>query len=382
MIKSLILTEVSQPIGTFYVGKMKSDDLMQISRVERREKNKGIQRELSDYRVNEIARYCDDPDATFPTPIILSIVEKDLVKLEDTKDLFHAFGLDNDVITQIAENFGKIIRITYNDDYRLAEVLDGQHRLEGIKRANTINIELPIVVMFDLTEEEKAYIFSTINSNQTKVDKSLIYDLFELSTKRSPLKTCHEIARVMNLSNESPFKGKLKMLGKRKDEGELLSQGTFVEYLVGLISGDPKSDMIDYKNGSIPKKDSRYVLRDYFLDNRDDIILKLLYLFFGQVKEVFPNEWNNSKYILSKTTGYGAMLKLFREIIRRGQENGKINQDIFKEYLLSGQNALIRENLRLTSEHFASNDQTQTLLANYFIKAYEKESMIKFSNDE
>ena len=96
-----------------------------------------------------------------------------------------------------------------------------------------------VVVMFDLTEEEKAYIFSTINSNQTKVDKSLIYDLFELSKTRSPHKTCHEIARIMNSDKNSPFYGKLKMLGKKSDKTAILSQGTFVNYLCRLMSNKP-----------------------------------------------------------------------------------------------------------------------------------------------
>ena len=87
--------------------------------------------------------------------------------------------------------------------------------------------------MFDLTEEEKAYVFSIINSKQTKVSSSLIYDLFSLSQHRSPTKTAHEIARALNRNTESPFYKRLKMLGK-KIEGEdkaTLSQGTFVKYL-------------------------------------------------------------------------------------------------------------------------------------------------------
>ena len=103
--------------------------------------------------------------------------------------------------------------------------------------------------MFDLTEEEKAYIFSTINSNQAKVDKSLIYDLFELSTERSPLKTCHYIARIMNSKEDSPFYQRLKMLGKKENELSTLSQGTFVKGLVDLISKQPQKDMILIKNG-------------------------------------------------------------------------------------------------------------------------------------
>lgn len=86
--------------------------------------------------------------------------------------------------------------------------------------------------MIDLTEEEKAYIFSTINSNQTKVDKSLIYDLFDLSKTRSPFKTAHYIARNMNTETNSPFKNKLKMLGKKNIKNLLcLKELLYLGYL-------------------------------------------------------------------------------------------------------------------------------------------------------
>lgn len=70
--------------------------------------------------------------------------------------------------------------------------------------------------MFDLTDEEKAYVFSIINSKQTRVNPSIVYDLFSLAERRSPQKTCHEIARGINSNPDSPFYKKLKMLGKRK----------------------------------------------------------------------------------------------------------------------------------------------------------------------
>ena len=98
--------------------------------------------------------------------------------------------------------------------------------------------------MFDLTVAEEAYIFSTINSNQRKVDPSLIYDLFDVSTNRSPQKTAHEIARVMNSSTSSPFYNRLKMLGKKASgqDKASLSQGTFAKSILMLISKKPDED--------------------------------------------------------------------------------------------------------------------------------------------
>ena len=230
MSKGIMLMEINQPIGSFYIGKINSADLIKISKVIPRKNNIGTQRELQEMRVKEIAKYCDDPDATFPTPIVLSIRSEDVESIKET-------------------SISGVYELNYYDNAKIAEILDGQHRVEGIKAANGFITEMMVAIMFDLTEEEKAYVFSTINSNQKKVDKSLIYDLFDVSEERSPYKTCHEIARIMNSSEDSPFYNRLKMLGKKNGEMEFLSQGTFVTYMLRLITNTPQEDMITIKNG-------------------------------------------------------------------------------------------------------------------------------------
>lgn len=147
---------------------------------------------------------------------------------------------------------------------------------------------------------------------------------------------------------------------------EMLSQGTFVSYLVKLISENPQEDMIQIKKGKIPKEDNRCPLREYFLGDRDDIILKLIRDYFNSVKTIFPDEWNNDKYILSKTTGYGAMLKVFKEIYLKGLNERKLDQEFFENYIRLGKKKLEQENVKLTSEFFPSNEQMQSKLANYF----------------
>lgn len=356
MMIKIHMIELTQSVGTFYVGKIKSSSLINISKTIRRVENGGIQRELARNRVKEIVKYCEDPDAAFPTPIILNIREEDIVSLKP----FHGFR--------------DLYELIIDDEKEFAEILDGQHRVEGIKHARNFDVELMVVIMFDLTEEEKAYIFSTINSNQTKVDKSLIYDLFELSNTRSPYKTCHEIARIMNADINSPFYSKLKMLGKKSDKVAVLSQGTFVSYLCRLISNKPQQDMIDLKNGFEIKDDDRYVLRGYFKKKRDDIILKLLNNYFSAVANVFPEEWkDNREYILSKTTGYGALLKTFPSFYKKGLKNKKLTQEYFEIEFRKVKNFLRENNVRLISEEIPSGEQGQKKLAELFIQGAEYE---------
>ena len=345
----LNLIEVNQPIGSFYIGKMTSDQIVKISKVNRRDNNNGIQRSLESKRVNEIAKYCEDPDATFPTPIVLNVLSQNVKQ----KNICYNDGL---------------YRLEYDDGEQFAEILDGQHRIEGIKKAEAFQMEMLVVLMFDLTEEEKAYIFSTINNNQKKVDKSLIYDLFEVSRNRSPYKTCHEIARTMNQDKDSAFYKRLRMLGKKTQKNESLSQGTFVNYLMQLISKDPQGDMINQKNNIDLKRDTQLIFRDLYIEEKDGVILKILMNYFSAVKEVFHKEWIDDKYILSKTTGYGALIKALPFYYKEGIEQNNLSKDFFIKYMKIAKKNLENESKKLTSENFGSGEKEQKKLVEYFIE--------------
>ncbi|MBA4347581.1 MAG: hypothetical protein C0413_01875 [Clostridiales bacterium] len=340
MIKHINVIEVNQPIGTFYIGKIPAHDLIKISQTIRRSNSAdGVQRDLKEARVNSIAQYCNDPDATFPTPIILSVKTTATEKL--SKD---------------ANNCLSDYVFEYDDANKFAEILDGQHRIEGIERNKSFVYDLVVVIMFDLTKEEQAYVFSTINSNQVKVDKSTIYDLFGLFETRSPYKTCHEIARIMNSDIESPFHNRLKMLGKKTEASQTLAQGAFVTYLVELISKDPKEDAILIKKNAALEDDLKFPLRRYFINNKDEIILKILYNYFNAVSEVFPNEWVNSeKYILLKTTGFAALMTALKAFFKVGFQEKKLTQEFFKNQLDKSKITLSKKHMQLTSEYFPSN---------------------------
>ncbi|MFS9251477.1 DGQHR domain-containing protein [Streptococcus infantis] len=358
MKKEIKVIEITQPIGTFFIGKINSNDLIQSSFVRRRGYDKeGVQRDISIKREMEIESYCKDPDATFPTPIILA-VDSSICSLKNDDTL-----------------------IEYEDDNYIFEIIDGQHRVGGISKANNqtgFSCELVVVLMFDLTEEEKAYVFSTINSNQTKVDKSLIYDLFELSTKRSPLKTCHYIARIMNSKNTYPFYQKLKMLGKKEHGLNTLSQGTFVKGLVELISKNPQEDMIRIKNGDELLQDEKLPLRNLFINEKDDIILKILKNYFTAVSVVFEKEWNSNDYILTKTTGYLALMKAFGKFYNFGIEQGRLDEEFFVSIFKGIKNIFKHKHIQLISEEFQAGGVGQNRLKVEFENALMQISKSEF----
>lgn len=137
--KTIRMIEINQPIGTFYIGKMLSTDIVHIAKVSQRDSSGGHQRQLKNTRAKEIATYCTDPDATFPTPIILAVSEEDFVQI------------------QIPPTDYGIVSFTYDETRKIAEILDGQHRIAGMSVAADKEFELPVVIMFNLREEQKAY---------------------------------------------------------------------------------------------------------------------------------------------------------------------------------------------------------------------------------
>lgn len=344
---SLTLMEIEQPIGSFYFGKIRMSELRKIAEINRRGANHGTQRQLKDKKVDDIAYYCKDPDAIFPTPIIVSI---------DSNKHLEPIGND-------------LFRVDLDEETEKAEIIDGQHRFEGIKQSSLEEISLPIVVMFNLNDSEKAYIFSTINNNQAKVDKSLIFDLFGVAETRSPYKTCHEIARMLNTNPLSPYCGKIKMLEKRQSEEETLSQGTFVTHLLKLITSNANKDAIDNKNENEILDNHNYVFRKYYINNQDAIIARILFNYFQAAKEVFLQEWVDDSYILTKTTGYSALIRALKVLVPAGEQKGDLSKDYFKKVFLKVKELLESEKKELSIASFPSGAVGEKMLADYIIKA-------------
>lgn len=319
--------EIEQPIGTFYMGVLNAQTLKKIVDIRQRGRNEnkqlvlfddldlydssdGVQRRETKNRISKIRDYCSDPDATFPTPIIISI--------------------DNGIEV---ENKNNVFTFDISDRQKIGDVIDGQHRILGISCSQYCDkFNLPVILMFNLTTEEKAYVFSIINSTQTKVSMSLIYDLFDLSKQRSPQKSMHEIVRTLNKKNNSPFFNRLKMLGKKEKDQvyATLSQGFMVTQLLTLVSKDPEKDCYDLKRNINLIPDKTLPLREYFLAERDDVILKIIMNYFSALKEVFIAEWKNpSDNVLWKTTGFGGMIKALSYLYGEGIKKRDLSKDFF-----------------------------------------------------
>lgn len=344
-----------QPIGEFAIAVMSVKDILNISTINRRQFDQvtltsigGPQREVSANRINEIARYSETADATFPTPILLALPES-------------TYELDDEYIYLKGSHF--------------ASVVDGQHRLLGLEKSKFIDdFTIPVVFILDATEEQKALIFTIINGKQTRVSASVIYDLFNVIDGRNPIKSAHEIARAINQDIESPFYRRLKMLGKKsKDSNESLTQGTFVTQVVKLISNNPYEDYNDVRAGLVVKPRPNCIFNSYFLNNEDEIILKILINVFQALKNTFTREWDSPNFsILSKTTGFTAVIKSLPELYKIGSKNKTLTMKYFQTIFNQLKINLESREITLTSDFFSPNSLGENKLKDEILNALKQ----------
>ena len=293
--------EINQPIGIFYYGAINHADLIHISysdirRIDREqravESYLGIERPLRNNRVAELKDYVNTVEATFPSPIILAIDEEDA-------------ALDTET---------HIMSIKNSQD--VAKILDGQHRIAGLEGFEGETFEVLVTIFVNMDIEYQAMVFATINLEQTKVNKSLAYDLYEYATARSPQKTCHNIVRLLNSREGSPFQNKIKVLGIAGERSETISQALFVDSLIPLISRNPNKDRDDLKRARLLElpsagDDHSLIFRKVFIDEKDGVIARVLWNYFKAVERKWTRYWIDviPGHVLNRTTGFRGLME-------------------------------------------------------------------------
>lgn len=328
---------VRQPIGDILVGSMDAKlieeitffDVRRVMRDERDiERYLGIQRPLIEKRVRELNQYVNFADATFPTSIIIA-VDSDYARYDSEKYLM---TLSN---TKIGEDVPSIaIR-------SLCRVIDGQHRIAGLKEFQGEHFQVPVSIFIGSDIADQAYVFATVNLEQTKVNKSLAIDLYELAKTRSPYKTCHNITVALDTKEGSPLYHRIKRLGvtTTNRDGELLTQATFVNGLIAYISKDPKVDRDQLLRGEklarvSGEENLKFCFRNMFIDEEDVKIGKIIEQYFLAVRDRWPGAWNfgGKGLILNRTNGYRALMSIFGRIYNHVAAPGDfVEKETFKK---------------------------------------------------
>ena len=307
----------TQPIGDLFIASIPFTVLIRISNFDVRrilqegrdvERYLGIQRPVEDKRVRSLSDYVNYGDASFPTSVILAIDEE-----------YARFDENANMMTVSNVRMGE--RAPSIAIGRLARVLDGQHRIAGLRAFEGETFDVPVTIFVGADISDQAHIFATVNLEQTKVHKSLVYDLFSLARTRSPQKTCHNIAVALDRDKNSALHRRIKRLGFAT-EGRIfepITQATFVESLMPYMSADPKKDRdLLLREKALQKLygDDLYKMpfRNLFIDDKDLLITEIVANYFDAVRARWPDAWEETGRgrMLNRTNGFRALMRFLR----------------------------------------------------------------------
>lgn len=211
---------VSQNSREFYLTRLHARDLVQISyaSVRNRDDEEGaVQRLLNPRRIDSIKDFTVS-GGDYPNCIVLNWVDKKPLKIGGSK-----------------------ITIPIKD--RIAQIIDGQHRVEGLRQAikakpEVGELEIPVVFYQNLTTQQCADIFLSINTEQKPVQRSLVFDLYNVASEYvvDPAAVrARDIATLLNEKEDSPFKDLIRFANEGKKKGIGVDLSTVVTSLKPLV---------------------------------------------------------------------------------------------------------------------------------------------------
>jgi DGQHR domain-containing protein len=344
----LPVLKIRQPIGEIYVGSISSEKLYEIAHFDVRRIDKeggfdrylGLQRELDKKRVKTIQQYVKGLDASFPTSVVLAVDEQCVRLTQPCEEAPEFFRMTLSNYGEPDEETGERAQVSM---YRsIARVIDGQHRIAGLDGYVGPPFELNVSLFVGADLPDQAAVFSAVNLTQTKVNRSLAYDLYELSHSRSPERTAHIVAVSLDRIEESPFHRKIMRLGKATPGrvNETFSQAVIVNSILDYISGTQERVLADRQTGrkvgrwSAPPEDEarRLIFRTHFVDDRDTDIAKVMLNYFGAVRQRWPDAWNilSPGIMLNRTNGYMGLMRFLRPAFNHlGRPGAVVDQDAF-----------------------------------------------------
>lgn len=215
-----IAVHIQQRNNAFYLTKLRVKDLVRISYVAQRgvsNEEGAVQRILNRVRIAGVREFAE-AGGDFPNSIVLNWTsEKRKLKFKD----------------------GHVV-IPLEPD--LAQIVDGQHRVaglrEGLKADSTLgNLEIPIAIYEGLTTKKCADIFLSINTEQKPVARSLVFDLYGVASGYvvdEPSLRAKDIADKLHNDENSPYYQLIKYPGPEQ-KGRGIALSTIVSTIKPLI---------------------------------------------------------------------------------------------------------------------------------------------------
>jgi DNA sulfur modification protein DndB len=226
-------------------------------------------------------------------------------------------------------------KLTFTDERNSAQIIDGQHRVAGIKAAiderETIGeIELPVVIYEKLSTKECADIFLAINEEQKPAPRSLVFDLYGIASSDlvDPAAVrARDIATYLNQDEESPYQGEIKFPGHKTRKGGI-ALSTAVTAIKPLIEDKGAFEQIDIHELEIQRQ----------------IIINL----FTALQKKYNQDWDSKTNVFMYAAGFVAALDFLRlKLIPYCNLQGSFQvETIAKSLNLHDQSLILQETIK------------------------------------
>jgi len=299
---------------TFYAFVTTPARLLKISFVNHRTLNdpKGIptyQRLISKKRIRDIHTFLSD-GGFFPTNIIVNFVGRPRYEIK---------AKDEDA----SVHFGNLY---LPDKYKSAWVIDGQHRLYGFTRQQDLQKSENIFVLAfqQMSHEDEANLFVTINHEQKTVPRTLLADLqgelkWGSENPRERIQAmCARLVNVLNAELGGPFHTRIVQTGLRGNRETCLTLPMLVDGLKrSNLLGTVHKKLKSYHPGPFSGKDD-FVTLDRARHTLEDI--------FSLVREANTDLWRaGADGGVCTNTSISAMLMILSEAIQHYERKTKLD---------------------------------------------------------
>lgn len=235
----------------------------------------------------------DDSDEASPPQSYLSILTKMLKGVIDDPE-------------SVSSEFYEIVKSYVVDTNKPGLIIDGQHRVFGAKEVNDFEVNLPVIIMPNLSSQEQVFHFYVLNNKakplsptelrtivSTSLSKGEIDDLYSRFKQVGVTAEQTEWTHRMNCEKGSPFRDVLNM-GLPGSKGVIKENIAY--QVVSKFVKMPRKYKLLY--GDIEEWDGldKYHYR-----------LQRFFTFWKAIKDLYPNAWQaglsgENKQILQKVS--------------------------------------------------------------------------------
>jgi DGQHR domain-containing protein len=319
-------TEQTLYISAFPMKYLVNADIDRWSKTNR----EGYQRPPEESRLRpgkgSVVRYLLDEMGIFPTSVLLNI--RGVLEFKEDTKLTEKISIGR---LRISDNEKPII-------------IDGQHRIEALKRAMDQKPELqdypmPVSVTNLKDKFEEMLLFYIVNSRQKRIKTELAYRQLQSMYERVRIKEQYKwlgevilgptqerqavsafIVDHLDENEDSPFYNRIRYLGEETEKRHLVEDSVLIRYISKLMS-----ELI-------------------FESMEPDMMADLLIDYWSAIKELYPMcflEETKDNFTLLKHTGIASFTYLFPVVYGYCAQEGNISKETMKKYL-----GYLKEDLR------------------------------------